>query len=143
MKTWKTIVFSVLVLAIPPALSSDDSEGIRIWRTLSSLTSVSSLPPELQKMNQKIVRVPGFMVALEMDGQDASEFLLVPAAGMCIHIPPPPPNQTVYVKMKGGKVAPFSWEPVWITGYFEIRSIKNHYNTAAYFMIGEKVEAYY
>jgi uncharacterized protein len=44
------------------------------------------------------VRLPGFIVPLEgvKDGS-VSEFLLVPYFGSCIHVPPPPPNQIVYV----------------------------------------------
>ena len=39
------------------------------------------------------------MVPLEDDLDVVTEFLLVPYAGACIHVPPPPPNQIVYVKM--------------------------------------------
>lgn len=147
MKTTRLIIVLILSMVLSQTLFSDDSEGIRIWQNLSSLdisgSRSQSLPPELAKMNKHVVRIPGFMVALEMDGQDASEFLLVPAAGLCIHVPPPPPNQTVYVKMKSGEKAPFSWDPVWVTGYFEIKNTKNHYNSASYFMLGDKVENYY
>lgn len=139
----KKILLYFLLAITPSLLFSDDSEGIRIWRNLAGFQSGQEIPEPLQKMNRHVVRIPGFMVALEMDGQDASEFLLVPAAGLCIHVPPPPPNQTVFVKMESGEKAPFSWEPVWVTGYFEIRASKNHYNSAAYYMLGEKVEDYY
>ncbi len=44
------------------------------------------------------VRLPGFIVPLEaVKSGDVSEFLLVPYFGSCIHVPPPPPNQIVYV----------------------------------------------
>ena len=36
------------------------------------------------------------MVPLDVDYGEAetvSEFVLVPSAGMCMHVPPPPPNQ--------------------------------------------------
>jgi len=41
----------------------------------------------------------GFMVPIEYDGSDISKFLLVPESGQCIHVPPPPLNQTLLVDM--------------------------------------------
>ena len=39
----------------------------------------------------------GFMVALELNNRMVSSFLLVPEAGQCIHVPPPPMNQTIFI----------------------------------------------
>ncbi|MEK9657262.1 MAG: DUF3299 domain-containing protein [bacterium] len=56
----------------------------------------------LNKLNNQMVEVAGFIVPLEMDGyiDTVTEFLLVPNPLACIHIPPPPPNQMIYVTMK-------------------------------------------
>ncbi|MCI5047489.1 MAG: DUF3299 domain-containing protein [Aquisalinus sp.] len=44
------------------------------------------------------VRIPGFIVPLQSQGTNLyTEFLLVPYFGACIHLPPPPPNQIIYV----------------------------------------------
>ncbi|MCI5044282.1 MAG: DUF3299 domain-containing protein [Aquisalinus sp.] len=44
------------------------------------------------------VRIPGFVVPLQSEGVNLyTEFLLVPYFGACIHFPPPPPNQIIYV----------------------------------------------
>ena len=56
----------------------------------------------------KKIRIDGFMVPLEFDYGEAltvEEFVLVPDAGMCIHVPPPPPNQMIFV-IYGDKNAP-------------------------------------
>ena len=37
------------------------------------------------------------MVPIEYQGSDVSKFLLVPESGQCIHVPPPPLNQTLLV----------------------------------------------
>ncbi len=37
------------------------------------------------------------MVPIEFNGTNVSKFLLVPEAGQCIHVPPPPLNQTLLV----------------------------------------------
>jgi hypothetical protein len=44
------------------------------------------------------VRLPGFIVPLEVSKEGkVTEFFLVPYVGACIHVPPPPPNQLIYV----------------------------------------------
>lgn len=43
------------------------------------------------------VRISGFVVPLDFDRGESREFLLVPYYGACIHAPPPPPNQIIYV----------------------------------------------
>jgi len=57
------------------------------------------IPPKLQYIEGKLIRVPGYVVPLLGDfGGDfetLEEFLLVPVYGMCIHVPPPPPNQVI------------------------------------------------
>lgn len=48
------------------------------------------------------VSIEGFLVPLDFDAEEASEFVLVPYFGACIHVPPPPANQIVYVKFREG-----------------------------------------
>jgi len=43
------------------------------------------------------IELAGFMVPIEVKGDAVSQFLLVPEAGQCIHVPPPPLNQTLLV----------------------------------------------
>jgi len=43
------------------------------------------------------IELAGFMVPIEVKGQSVSQFLLVPEAGQCVHVPPPPMNQTLLV----------------------------------------------
>ena len=45
----------------------------------------------------KDIALAGFMVPIEYVGSDISKFLLVPESGQCIHVPPPPLNQTILV----------------------------------------------
>ncbi|WP_164658400.1 DUF3299 domain-containing protein [Tropicibacter sp. Alg240-R139] len=62
------------------------------------------------------VRVPGYIVPLELDGATAVEFLLVPTAGACIHTPPPPANQMILVRYPPGYPLRGLYDPVWIVG---------------------------
>ena len=43
------------------------------------------------------IELAGFMVPIEVKDDTVSQFLLVPEAGQCIHVPPPPLNQTLLV----------------------------------------------
>ena len=67
-------------------------------------------------LDGQVIRMPGYLLPLEFSGRLVSEFLLVPWVGACIHTPPPPPNQIVYVK--ADKPFEFSglFTPVWVTG---------------------------
>ena len=65
------------------------------------------------------VRLPGYLLPLEMTDSKAVEFLLVPTVGACIHTPPPPPNQIVFVRYPEGFEVGGLYEPVWISGVME------------------------
>jgi hypothetical protein len=41
-----------------------------------------------EELDGKPVRIPGYLLPLEFDGDKVSEFLLVPYVGACIHTPP-------------------------------------------------------
>ena len=43
------------------------------------------------------IELAGFMVPIEVKDAAVYQFLLVPEAGQCIHVPPPPLNQTLLV----------------------------------------------
>jgi hypothetical protein len=52
----------------------------------------------------KDIALAGFMVPIEYVGSDISKFLLVPEAGQCIHVPPPPLNQTLIVDVSNNPI---------------------------------------
>ena len=64
----------------------------------------------------KTIRMPGYLLALTLEGRKATEFLLVPTLGACIHTPPPAANQIVHVVYPGGIEVEGLFTPVWITG---------------------------
>ena len=72
--------------------------------------------PVVDKLNDKQVRIPGFIVPLEGNNMSISEFLLVPYFGACTHTPPPPANQIIYSKMKTQYTLDDIYQPVWISG---------------------------
>jgi hypothetical protein len=53
------------------------------------------------------VSLTGYVVPLDMDDQGRmTDFFLVPTIGACIHVPPPPPDQMVYVHLTQAIPAP-------------------------------------
>jgi hypothetical protein len=75
-------------------------------------------------LNGRLVRIPGYLLPLEIIGTKVTEFLLVPYIGACIHVPPPPPNQIVYVKIvKKGYHHKGLYDPVWVTGKMSVKSM--------------------
>ncbi|MEZ5829506.1 MAG: DUF3299 domain-containing protein, partial [Hyphomicrobiales bacterium] len=67
-------------------------------------------------LDGRVIRLPGYVLPLDFDGSLVRSFLLVPYVGACIHVPPPPPNQIVYVELKQGFKSPEVFAPVWVTG---------------------------
>ena len=74
------------------------------------------------KFDGQFVRIPGYALPLEHKDMGVTEFLLVPYVGACIHVPPPPPNQMVYVSLKDAYTFKDLYEPVWITGRLSIKA---------------------
>jgi hypothetical protein len=72
----------------------------------------------VEELDGKHVRMPGYLLPLEVDGTRVTEFFLVPYVGACIHVPPPPPNQIVHVKLDANVSYQSKklFEPVWVTG---------------------------
>lgn len=73
------------------------------------------------ELNGKVVRIPGYALPLELTEGGVSEFLLVPYVGACIHSPPPPPNQMVFVELRKEYEVKSLYDPVWITGQIKIQ----------------------
>lgn len=114
------------------------------WKMLGNLDYVNGKVPEsLKKLDGKLVKIPGFVVPLEDYEEEGAEFLLVPYFGACVHTPPPPPNQMVYVRMQGGKKIKFGWwDPVWMEGTLKIEHFESPYGAAGFQLTGMKVTPY-
>jgi hypothetical protein len=96
------------------------------------------------------VRLPGYLLPLELSGKRVTEFLLVPWVGACVHTPPPPPNQIVHVKADAAFEMTSLFEPVWVTGKLSTGAVKKSLYMVdgssdidiGYSIRGAKVEAY-
>ena len=88
----------------------------------------------------KEIKIVGFIVPLidEITFDKISEFYLVPDPMMCIHVPAPPPNQMIHVKMKKPIPLDIDFEGVWIKG--TLKPIKGpiEYGNPGFILMGNK-----
>ncbi|MET4693149.1 DUF3299 domain-containing protein [Endozoicomonas lisbonensis] len=99
----------------------------------------------VEKMDKTYGKMPGFLVPLNMDkNQKATELLLVPSMGACIHVPPPPPNQTIYIKFdKGIRVTEAGYTPYWVTGTLLVEKNSSEYTDTLYSIEVESIKGYF
>jgi uncharacterized protein len=116
----------------------------RVKDMMVKMDAMLKASPLNMALNGKLIKLPGYVVPLETDGQKSSEFLLVPYFGACIHVPPPPANQTVYVTTrdkKGAKIRKL-YDVVWVTGVINAEKLKTDLADAGYTIDATKVEPY-
>ncbi len=92
------------------------------WKTLRSLdVKTGKASAELAALTGANIKISGFMVPFDDEDEQVTEFLLVPQAGMCIHTPPPPPNQIILVEVATGGANRVEWDKeVSVFGQFQI-----------------------
>lgn len=113
------------------------------WQLLGEFDYVTGQGPNtIMKLHGTPVKMPGFMVPLEDDSRFVKEFLLVPSPQACIHVPAPPPNQMVYVRMKKGARFEVAYGPIWVFGTLNITTKKSQYGDASYEILGDDIEPY-
>jgi uncharacterized protein len=96
-----------------------------------------------KQLNGVTVKLPGFIVPLGIDQQSrVTDFLLVPYFGACMHMPPPPPNQIVYVKMAAPMRLETMYDPVWVIGKLSTSGTSSQLADAAYSIAGVRTEKY-
>ncbi len=100
--------------------------------------------PVNEAMNGVMVRLPGFIAPLDYSGDFITEFLLVPYFGACIHVPPPPANQTVLVKLPEGQGIKFedAYYPFWIMGRLTAEGATTDLAEAGYYIENALFELY-
>jgi hypothetical protein len=111
-------------------LSDDDPRAQELMDRLKALWAEA---PVVEALDGKAVRLPGFVVPLEIDATSIREFLLVPYFGACIHVPPPPANQTILVSMP--EAQPYEgglFDTVWVEGRMRVEPFSDELGDAGY-----------
>lgn len=92
--------------------------------------------------NGEIVRLPGFIVPIDYSGTRVTAFILVPFVGACVHVPPPPANQLVFVTTQKPYENSGMFESVNVTGMFGTASTSTQLADIAYALSADHIEPF-
>ncbi|WP_368184337.1 DUF3299 domain-containing protein [Aestuariibius sp. HNIBRBA575] len=92
--------------------------------------------------NGQVVRLPGFIVPIDYSGTGVTAFILVPFVGACVHVPPPPANQLVFVTTQDPYQTAGLYEPVNVIGMFGTSSISTQLADIAYAISADRIVPY-
>lgn len=100
-----------------------NDKGLK-WGALRGLTKdkngKSKVSAELKKILKNKITLKGYMLPTDFSKKKITEFLLLPYIPSCMHIPPPPSNQIIYVKLPKGKTTKITYFPVEVTGMVKV-----------------------
>lgn len=104
--------------------------------------SYTEVAPIVGDLNKQKLKLPGYIIPIKYDALTVTEFLLVPYMGACIHVPPPPENQIVYVSLATPTEITELWAPVWVSGTMRTELLETEYAVAGYHLTKALIEAY-
>jgi len=124
-------------VAIPPILQS------LIDHTQDTLAAAQPQSMGVREdWNGQVVRLPGFIVPIEYSGTGVSAFILVPFVGACVHVPPPPANQLVFVTTLDPFESTGLYQAVNVTGMFSTASMSTQLADIAYALSADHIEPF-
>jgi hypothetical protein len=127
-------------LYLPP----NTPKSIRIWQTLGALKLSGDKPSDnVAVVLDKPIVISGFVLVNEASPEGATDFLLTPSSGGCIHVPPPPPNYLIHVVMENGKPAEIPGGPVTVFGKLSIVARASSREYYSYELSARKVESFF
>ncbi|WP_375691744.1 DUF3299 domain-containing protein [Pseudooceanicola sp. LIPI14-2-Ac024] len=92
--------------------------------------------------NGEVVRLSGFVVPIDYDGTGVTAFILVPYVGACVHVPPPPSNQLVFVTTEKPYETDGLFEAVTVTGMFGTASTSTQLADIGYALSADDIRPY-
>lgn len=147
------------IAAMPPVGVSPDGEidwlalmpadEVKALEEMSNSLSHFGSGPAMSFTSERVVdamngvkgKLGGYIVPLNVDAKGRMiDMFLVPYFGACIHMPPPPPNQIVYIKPKEPMPMTEIWDAYWVHGTVRTQRERNRTATAAYTMEVERFE---
>lgn len=88
------------------------------------------------------IKMPGYVLPIDMSTAGVSSFIMVPYVGACIHTPPPPANQLVFVDSKTPWPSDQLWDPVWVTGRMRHEHQSTELADVGYALTADLIEVY-
>lgn len=141
------VVLTTLALIIQkyknPQTQSSNGTPVITWNDLYEFDyKTGKIPPKLQALDKKKVKIAGYVVPLADEYFVLAEFLLVPNAQACVHVPPPPPNLIIHVKLDEPLPIEKVYNPGWIEGTFTIEPSTSVHGSASFKMKDATLDEY-
>jgi hypothetical protein len=130
-KEFKDLDFSKLQDSDPRAMAA-----------LDKLKKLWDEAPAEPALNGRRIRIAGFALPLERQGDKVTEFLIVPYFGACIHTPPPPANQIIHAKSSRPLTGVKMMVPLWTYGTLAVQRGETTWGVAGYLLTVDKVTPY-
>lgn len=97
----------------------------------------------MEAIDGETVSLEGYLVPLDFEATEAKAFVLVPYMGACIHVPPPPPNQIVFIEYEDGMpmeaLEKNIWTPFRVTGAIRAVPAKTELADVGYQMSAKSI----
>ena len=114
----------------------------RAWKLMKEFRVVLDNAPTVDSIEGTRVKIPGYVVPLETTNGALKEFLLVPYFGACIHTPPPPANQVIFVRTDKPAPGFKTMDTVWVSGTLHATRFDSFAGKSGYTMDSVAVERY-
>ncbi len=138
------------ILSVEEGAAEDTIDSIKASEMDTELNGQSDYEKALvstdtiEAMDGKYIEIPGYIVPVAFtDAQIVTSFFLVPYFGACLHMPPPPPNQIIYIEIEDGFKLEDFYEPVIVSGKLSISLFEDAIASSAYTMTMDKMRFYY
>ena len=123
-------------------LSKLQDSDPRAMEALDQLKREWDNAPAEPSLNGQRIRIAGFALPLERQGDKVTEFLIVPYFGACIHTPPPPANQIIHAKSAKPLTGVKMMVPIWTYGTLAVERGETTWGVAGYRLTVDKVAPY-
>ncbi len=114
----------------------------RAMDALARMRDVWANAPVEPSLNGTAIRIAGFAIPLERVKGEVREFLLVPYFGACIHVPPPPANQIIYVVSDKPLKDVQTMDAIWVSGLLKVSAGDSSWGRSAYRMQASVIAPY-
>ena len=88
------------------------------------------------------IKMPGYIIPINQSTDGVTSFVLVPYVGACLHTPPPPANQLVFVTTNKPWPSDNLWDAVWVTGQMQHELQSTEVAETGYLLKAEEMETY-
>lgn len=123
-------------------LAAIDDFDPRAQQLMDQMMAAMQSAPIVPEFDGRMIKVPGYVVPMESEGQNVTEFFLVPYFGACIHVPPPPSNQIIYVRFEPGTKVENLYDAIWVTGKLKTETVSTDMATSGYSMEAFQIAPY-